>query len=505
MTDSRLNCCREVGDEMSGRQYGIDHVLRWLMLVTMMALLLAWFYKALTIKDGLMGFLGKADKGGTVEVEEYGSGQEDARDGLGGNAGSEEDARGGLGGNAGSEEDIRDGLGGNAGRAGNIRVEVEQGVRKWLVGKLAGWFYGISPAGKMSRAEESRGWLLRGSPLLAYLAEHTAPGPLTIDMDPSYSGYLENQRLLEESRYFFLYGDENSQAKQGDQLNGREEYDENITLREITRMTPAYRVINSRKVTGTAYMIEQLMDYDFLMSHFYSVHPSTTADREEMDAEKLLAKDLSIEKDGKKPQILIYHTHSQEEFSDYGPANPQATVVGIGNYLTELLTEKGYNVIHDTSPYDMMAGELDRNHAYNYALEGITKILNENPSIQVVLDVHRDGVSENLHMAATADGKQMAPIMFFNGMSQTPEGPIEYLPNPYKEDNLAFSLQMQLNAAAYYPGLTRKIYLKGLRYNLHVRPRSALIEVGAQTNTYEEARNSMEPLAELLDMVLSEP
>ena len=50
--------------------------------------------------------------------------------------------------------------------------------------------------------------------------------------------------------------------------------------------------------------------------------------------------------------------------------------------------------------------------------------------------------------------------------------------------------------------MTRKIYLKGLRYNLHLRPRSSLIEVGAQTNTYEEARNAMEPLAELLDMVL---
>ena len=61
---------------------------------------------------------------------------------------------------------------------------------------------------------------------------------------------------------------------------------------------------------------------------------------------------------------------------------------------------------------------------------------------------------------------------------------------------------MQLNAAAYFHGFTRNIYLKGLRYNLHLRPRSSLIEAGAQTNTYEEARNAMEPLAELLDMVL---
>ncbi len=354
-------------------------------------------------------------------------------------------------------------------------------VKDWLVDGLADWLAGTYPVGKLLRAQAGSGYR---------------------DEDPSYAGYMENQRLREELRYFLLYGDENSRADQVEEPDPPGGYVQNIPVREMTRLTPAYRILSDRKVTGTAYMVEQLMDYDFLMSHFYSVHPSTTAGRDEMDVKELLAKDLSIEKDIGKPQILIYHTHSQEEFSDYGADNPEATVVGIGSYLAELLTEKGYNVIHDTSPYDMMAGELDRNHAYNYALDGITEILEENPSIQVVLDIHRDGVSENLHMVATADGKQMAPIMFFNGMSQTPEGSIEYLPNPYREDNLAFSLQLQLNAAAYYPGFTRKIYLKGLRYNLHVRPRSALIEVGAQTNTYEEARNSMEPLAELLDMVL---
>lgn len=248
--------------------------------------------------------------------------------------------------------------------------------------------------------------------------------------------------------------------------------------------------------------MEQLADYDFLMKHFFSVHSSTTAGRDEMNAAKLLGEDLSLEKDGDNPQILIYHTHSQETFADYGPDRPDATVVGIGDYLTELLEAKGYRVIHNKEVYDLVDGELDRSKAYDYALSGITGFLQQYPSIQVVLDIHRDGVRENLHMVSEINGKPTAPIMFFNGMSQTPEGPIEYLPNPYKEQNLAFSLQMQLDAAAYFPGLTRKIYLKGFRYNLHLRPRSALIEVGAQTNTYEEARNAMEPLAELLDMVL---
>lgn len=145
---------------------------------------------------------------------------------------------------------------------------------------------------------------------------------------------------------------------------------------------------------------------------------------------------------------------------------------------------------------------MDRSRAYNYALEGVERILKENPSIQVILDIHRDGVGENVHLVSEVDGKPTAQIMFFNGLSQTPEGPIAYLPNPYRKENLAFSLQLKLGAEAYYPGYTRKIYLKGLRYNEHLLPRSCLIEVGAQNNTYKEALNAMEPLAELLAMVL---
>ena len=253
---------------------------------------------------------------------------------------------------------------------------------------------------------------------------------------------------------------------------------------------------------GNVPVLAQLKDYDYLMKHFYSVHASTTAPRDLMRAEELLETDLSLEKDSSVPQILIYHTHSQETYADYGPENPEASVVGIGNTLARLLEEKGWNVIHDTSTYDIQGGTLDRSRAYNYALEGISRILKENPSIQVVLDLHRDGVKETLHLLSEVGGKPTANIMFFQGMSRTPEGEIEYLPNPYLKENLAFTLQMQLDSARRFPGYNRKIYMKGLRYNLHLRPRSALIEVGAQTNSGEEAHNAMVPLAELLDRVL---
>ena len=257
-------------------------------------------------------------------------------------------------------------------------------------------------------------------------------------------------------------------------------------------------------VTGKTYLAEQLADYDYVMKHFYTVHPTAAAGRDMIQAEEFLAKDFSLkrETDSGKPQILIYHSHSQEEFADYHTGNKEATIVGAGEYLAQLLEEKGYQVLHDTSVYDLRDGKLDRNKAYSYALEGVEKILKENPSIQVVLDLHRDGVDGKTRLVQEVNGKPTAQIMFFNGTSQTPDGPISYLENPNREDNLAFSFQMKLCADAFYPGYARNIYLKGLRYNLHLRPRSALVEAGAQTNTYEEVKNAMEPLAELLDAVL---
>ena len=250
--------------------------------------------------------------------------------------------------------------------------------------------------------------------------------------------------------------------------------------------------------------MEELQDFQTLVGNYYTVDASTTADPEQINAEKLAGQDLRIKKDASVPQILIYHTHSQEAFADSEEGNISDTIVGMGNYLTELLENKyGYNVIHNTSVFDMIDGVLDRNTAYNLAETEISSILAANPTVEVVIDLHRDGL-DGEKLVTQIDGKQVAKIMFFNGLSRTARnGNVDYLPNPYIEENLAFSFQLQIKAQEYYPGFTRHIYLQSLRYNLHLKPRALLIEAGSQLNTVEYEKNVMEPLADILDRVLA--
>lgn len=247
---------------------------------------------------------------------------------------------------------------------------------------------------------------------------------------------------------------------------------------------------------------EKLYDFDYLVHSFYQVDRTTTIDGTQLNPDLLLGKSMKITGGNESPQILIYHTHSQEGYSDSIPGDTSTTVVGVGEYLATLLREKyGFNVIHHTGEYDIE----DRDNAYSYAGPAVEQILAENPSIEVVIDLHRDGVAETTRLVSEVNGKQTAKVMFFNGLSRTTKnGDLTNLPNQYIADNLAFSFQMKLAAEEYYPGFTRAIYLKGYRYNMHYCPKSLLVEVGAQTNTLQEAMNAMEPLADLLHKVLSQ-
>ncbi len=248
---------------------------------------------------------------------------------------------------------------------------------------------------------------------------------------------------------------------------------------------------------------EALYDYQYLLNHYFSMDVTTTIDSERLDGEKLLSKDMTLKQDASMPQILIYHTHSQEAFADSVEGDESTTIVGIGDYLTEILTEEyGYNVIHERGVFDLVDGVLDRNLAYDLSEDAVTGWLEKYPSIEIVIDLHRDGV-DGTRFVTKYEGKTAAKLMYIVGMSRTADNEdIAYLPNPYVEDNLAFALQLQLRAQETLPDLMRNIYLMAYRFNMHLRPKSLLVEAGTQLNTIEEEKNAMEAFASVLDKVL---
>ena len=253
---------------------------------------------------------------------------------------------------------------------------------------------------------------------------------------------------------------------------------------------PAYR-----------YQWDELQNYEDLVKAFYAIDSTTTAGAELLNVEKLLSKDMTLKGGSSEPQILIYHTHSQEGFADSISDDESTTIVGAGEKLAQILHDKyGYQVIHHTQSYDKEA----RDDAYANALPDIEELLARNPSIEVVIDLHRDEMPADRRLVVDMQGRPTAQFMFFNGLCRTAKrGALESLENPYLDDNLAFSFQMQTAANEYYPGITRRIYLKAYRYNMHLCPKSLLIELGAQNNTVEEIMNAVEPLAHVIHLVLA--
>ena len=248
------------------------------------------------------------------------------------------------------------------------------------------------------------------------------------------------------------------------------------------------------------YNWSEIKEYDDIVSAFYAIDKTTSITDKQLNMENL-TKDMTIKKNADNPQILIYHTHSQEAFADSIPGDPATTIVGAGERLANILRDQyGYNVIHHTGEYDVE----NRDYAYSNALPAIERVLAENSTIEVVIDLHRDAVDEGRKLVIDVQGRPTAQFMFFNGLSRSRQkGDISYLENPYVNDNLAFSFQAQVACNEYYPGIARRIYLKAYRYNMHLREKSMLVELGAQTNTVEEIMNACDPLAHVIAKVLS--
>ncbi len=343
--------------------------------------------------------------------------------------------------------------------------------------------------------------VLKEIPIYGYYSEREKP-TIEIEDDVTY------QLLLEEGMEEAQHSSQEDESQHSLEEYALEENQreiiqeqqqpslEELFLQENSNLANAF--IPHEKINHFDW--EAMKQYETLVSTFYAIDATTMAGSDQLNAQKLLEKDISIQKKQDAPQILIYHTHSKEAFADSTPGDASQSVVGVGERLGEILSQEyGYNVLHHTAEYDTI-----RDEAYAKSLPAIEKLLEENPSIEVIIDLHRDSGAKGTRRAVEIDGRPMATFMLFNGLSRTRKtGNITYLENPNLDDNLAFSFQMQVKAGEYYPGLTRKIYLKGYRYNMHLLPRTLLIELGDENTTVEEAMNTCDPLAHILNMVLS--
>ena len=216
---------------------------------------------------------------------------------------------------------------------------------------------------------------------------------------------------------------------------------------------------------------------------------------------KLLKEPLNIKLDEKGPEILILHTHSTESFvkkpedinvksAPLFSRNPQENVVRVGHELSEHLKKYGFNVIHNGTEHDIP----DHNKSYNNAYDTIEKYLKSYPSIKVVLDIHRDGLSKEypkLRVAKNIDGKSVAQIMFVIGTNHA----------SWKE-NLKLALKLQDNLNSRNPGIARHIYLSNNRYNQHFTNGSLIIEVGGEGNLLSECLESTKYLARAISEVI---
>lgn len=347
---------------------------------------------------------------------------------------------------------------------------------------------------QMSMLERAATWC---SPYMYYCAYVSAPAAADTELLKAEQT-AETEQIIETGQNMETEQVMNETDEASEEILTSDYLDE--MLREnADSMEPEESLFCEQTLPRITYDWSKEWTQDDLQSEFFAVDSSTSMKSEYLNLDQLLGKDLTVQDDGTDDiQILIYHTHGSEAFADSIEGDPSTTILGAGEKLASLLEEYGFRVLHHTGIYDE-----HRDDAYDAALPAIEKILQENPSIQVVIDLHRDEMSGDRKLVMDLQGRPTARFMFFNGLSYSrKKGAIEYLQNPYIEDNLAFSFQAQVAANEYYPGIARKIYLKAYRYNMHLCPKSMLIELGAQNNTVEEIQNACEPLAHILAIVL---
>lgn len=267
------------------------------------------------------------------------------------------------------------------------------------------------------------------------------------------------------------------------------------TPSDIIEMAQNYKK-EFASVSHDGKIIEKTYDVSNSTSSYQNITVRNTTPSHSINIESSLNAELpfSVE-DVSQPTVLIFHTHTTESYEmiDEGwftnsystrSDDPSRNMVRVGTAICEELEKSGIGYIHDTQIHD-----AQYTGAYDRSRETIEKILAENPSIQIVLDVHRDAIHQSetsrVKPTVTINGKKAAQVMIIAGCQ---DGKVTSFPS--WEQNLTFALKLHQCAENLYSGLMRPILFSARKYNMDIVPCSVLLEVGSDSNTLEEAEYS---------------
>jgi len=219
------------------------------------------------------------------------------------------------------------------------------------------------------------------------------------------------------------------------------------------------------------------------------------------DIPALLTKPLQWDLTGDQPTVLILHSHGSESYaptgeytesSPYHTLNNSYNMIAVGDYVAALLEEGGISVIHDTALHD----NPSYNDSYGNSRASAQAYLEEYPSIQLVLDLHRDAIADadgnQIAQTVFAGDQTYAPLMLVVGTSQSG------LNHPQWRENLSLALKLQTQLEGICPGIGKKINLRSERFNQDLSTGALLVEIGTSGNSRQEALRSAKVLAEAI-------
>ena len=219
--------------------------------------------------------------------------------------------------------------------------------------------------------------------------------------------------------------------------------------------------------------------------------------------------DVTVKRDG-SPVVLLYSTHTSESYilneaewyytdDDFRSLDPDENVTAVAEEAAKVIEAGGFGVILDTTIHDYPA----YTGSYSRSMETIQKNLEEYPTLQITVDVHRDSFGEEdstrVKPVAEVNGKDAAQIMILTGCDLS-EDPLF----PDWRENLHLALRLQQKGEALFPGLFRPLYFCQRNYNMHATHGSLLVEVGTEVNTMSEAKYSGQMLGETILAVLED-